>query len=293
MCLFNDVAIAVADLRRRRRWRVAVLDTDAHHADGSLDVLGPDIDTLYGCVCIEGFAPPYPETFDVRVGAGLESEAYLETALGAFAPRVRRFRPELIVWYFGFDLLDGEYASLGFHSDLLWHLAAGLVSLADEVARGRLLAVLGGGKEPGQAQEALAAVISGLASSGSLPDLPGVERTEAPARAPSREWVEMTFGPLGAGKQEVTVGAASVTPRRALEQLGLSYEDIDAIDLIPVEEGERWALRYFDPEDRRVVVMEFGPDFSIVSETRVHVKEWMGDDYYGFNWPAGCPWSLG
>jgi Histone deacetylase domain len=287
------VAIALADLRRRQPWRVAVLDTDAHHADGSLDVLGPDADTLYGCVCIEGFVPPYPETFDVRVGPGLDSDAYLETALGAFAPRVRRFRPELIVWYFGFDLLDGEYASLGFQSDLLQRLAAGLVSLADEVAGGRLLAVLGGGKDPRRAEEALAAVISGLASPGPLPDLPSVERTEAPARAPTREWVEMTFGPIGAGRQEVTVGSTAVTPRRALEQLGLSYEDIDAIDLVPVEEGERWVVRYFDPEDRRVVVMEFGPNFSIVSETRVHVKEWMGADYYGFGWSVGCPWSLG
>ncbi len=293
MCLFNDVAIALADLRRRRPWRVAVLDTDAHHADGSLDVLGPDPETLYGCLCIEGFAPPYPETFDVRVGPGLEPDAYLETALGAFAPQVRRFRPELLIWYFGFDLLEGEYASLGFQSDLLQRLAEGLIFLADEVAGGRLLAVLGGGKEPRRAEEALAAVIGGLASNGSMPDLPEVERRDALATAPTREWVEMTFGPLGAGKQEVTVGSASVTPRRALDQLGLSYEDIDPIDLVPVEEGKRWAVRYFDPEDRRVVVMEFGPEFSIVSETRVHVKEWMGAAYYDFSWDVGCPWSLG
>lgn len=293
MCLFNDVAIALADLRRRRPWRVAVLDTDAHHADGSLEVLGPDPETLYGCVCIEGFAPPYPETFDVRVGPGLEPDAYLERALGAFAPRVRQFRPELLIWYFGFDLLEGEYASLGFQSDLLRRLAEGLVFLADEVAGGRLLAVLGGGREPRRAEEALAAVISGLASPGSIPDLPEVERREAPAKAPTREWVEMTFGPLGAGKQEVTVGSASVTPRQALDHLGLSYEDIDPIDLVPVEEGKRWVLRYFDPEDRRVVVMEFGPEFSIVSETRVHVKEWMGAAYYDFGWDVACPWSLG
>jgi hypothetical protein len=39
--------------------------------------------------------------------------------------------------------------------------------------------------------------------------------------------------------------------------------------------------------------MEFGPEFSIVSETRVHVKEWMGSAYYDFPWNVGCPWSLG
>src|SRR6266545_2476523 len=113
MCLLNDVALALSDLRARGPWRAAVVDTDAHHADGTLDVLGADASTMYVCVCTEGFPPPHPEKFDVRVGPGMSAEAYLEATLAAFAPRARRFRPDMLVWYLGYDLLEGEYASLG------------------------------------------------------------------------------------------------------------------------------------------------------------------------------------
>lgn len=299
MCLLNDVAVALADLRQRGPWRVAILDTDAHHADGTLELLGPDPETLYVCVCTEGFPPPYPESFDLRVAPGLQPEAYLEQVLGAFALQARRFGPDLVIWYFGFDLLEGEYASLGFQTDLLRRLAEGIASLADELAGGRLLAVLGGGKDPGRAEQALTAVVQGLSSSAELAPVPAAVGAsaeadgQAPPKQASREWVELTFGPLGAGEQEVRLGSDRLTPRLTLERLGLSYEDIDPIDLVTIEEGRRWVVRYFDPEDRRVVVMEFGPEFSIVSETRIHVKEWMGAAYYDFPWDVGCPWSLG
>ncbi len=292
MCLFNDVAIALSDLRARGRLRAAVLDTDAHHADGSLDTLGPDADTMYVCVCSDGFPPPYPEKFDVRVGPGMTAAAYLEAALGAFVPRAMKFRPDMLVWYLGFDLLEGEYASLGFGADVLLRLGRAVASLADEATSGRVLVVLGGGKDGRRAEEAIRAAIRGLRSPAILPDLPEPEpvgRAALPRRA-SREWVETTFGPLGSGAVEVTVGRGILTGPEVLARLGLSAEDIDPIDLVTVEEDRHWAVRYFDGEDRRVVVVEFSPGFDIVAETRVHIREWMGSAYNGFDWPAGCAW---
>jgi len=317
MCLLNDVAVALSDVRTAGPWRAAVLDTDAHHADGSLNVLGPDTDTMYVCVCIEGFPPPYPEKFDVRVGSGMSADEYVTAALGAYVQRVRRFRPDMLVWYMGFDLLEGEYASLGFGTDVIQRLAQGLASLADEVAGGRLLVVLGGGKDARLAEEAIQAAIEGLSAPGPLPDVSASDlgermgigkegdggaplegdsgpSQEGAGRAPraSKEWIEMTFGPLGSGRQEVTVGAETLGVRDVLERMGLWGEDLDTIDLVTVEEGGRWAVRFFDGEDRRVVLMEFSADLSILTEVRVHIKEWMGDDYYEFDWPAGCPWGL-
>src|SRR6266545_4244555 len=263
MCLLNDVALALSDLRARGPWRAAVVDTDAHHADGTLDLLGADASTMYLCVCTEGFPPPHPEKFDVRVGPGMSAEAYLEATLAAFAPRARRFRPDMLVWYLGYDLLEGEYASLGVGTDLLLRL--------------------------GQA-------LAGLSSPGTMPVLPApepVERDVLPRPRPaSREWVEMTFGPLGSGRQEVNIGEETLTGRDVLLRMGIWGEDIDPIDIVTIEEGGRWALRCFDGEDRRVVVLEFSPRLDILSETRVHIREWMGDDYYAFDWPAGCPWPL-
>jgi len=142
--------------------------------------------------------------------------------------------------------------------------------------------------------ETVRAAILGLSSPGTVPVLPGpepVERDVSPRRA-SREWVEMTFGPLGSGRQEVRIGEETLTGRDLLDRMGLWGEDIDPIDVATIEEGGRWAVRYFDGEDRRVAVIEFSPRLDILSETRVHIREWMGDDYYGFDWPAGCPWAL-
>jgi hypothetical protein len=305
MCLLNDVAIALSDLRTQGPWRAAVLDTDAHHADGSLDALGPDTETMYVCVCTEGFPPPYPEKFDVRVAPGMSADAYLTAALEAYVPRVRRFQPDTLVWYMGFDLLEGEYASLGFGTDLIRRLAQGLASLADEVTGGRLLVVLGGGKDPRRAEEAIGAVVGGLSAPGPLPDLPAPtaveERDGVPAAGRvarvsrdrvSREWMEMTFGPLGSGTQEVTVGSETLGGREVLARMGVWGEDLDPIDLLTVQEGRRWAVRFFDGEDRRVVLMEFSADLAILSEARVPIREWMGESYFEFDWPAGCPWSL-
>ncbi|HEY3211447.1 MAG TPA: hypothetical protein VGL18_16965 [Actinomycetota bacterium] len=294
MCLLNDVAIALSDLRTRGPWRAAVLDTDAHHADGSMDTLGPDVDTMYVCVCTEGFPPPYPEKFDVRVAPGISGDAYLEATLAAYVPRVRRFRPDMLVWYMGFDLLEGEYASLGFGTDVLRRLAQALASLADQETKGRLLVVLGGGKDGSRAEEAIWAAVRGLSEPGTLPDLPAKEPVarEAPVRETSREWVEMTFGPLGSGAQKITLGGETLTGPEVLSRMGVWAEGIDPIDLVTVEEGRRWAVRFFDGEDRRVVVLQFSPDLAILSETRVHIKEWMGTDYFEFDWPAGCPWPI-
>lgn len=297
MCLYNDVAVALSDLRSRGAWRVAVLDTDGNHADGTFNTLGPDAETMYVCVCTEGFPPPYPEKFDVRVEPGVSAEAYLERVLAAFVPRVMRFRPDMLVWYLGFDVLEGEYVSLGFDTDLLMRLGQALASLAGTATSGRILLVLGGGKDPGRAEAAIRAAVRGLSSPGPLlsaalaaPE-PAQDGEEMPSE-PSREWVEMTFGPLASGRQEVRMGEETLTGRAVLDRLGIWGEDIDPIDLVTIEEGKRWAIRYFDGEDRRFVVMEFSPQLAILSETRVHARQWMGDDYYEFDWPAGCPWPL-
>jgi len=294
MCLLNDVALALSDLRARGPWRMAIVDTDAHHADGTLDVLGGDRGTMYFCVCTEGFPPPYPEKFDLRVGPGMSAEAYLEATLAAFAPRARRFQPDMLVWYLGYDLLEGEYASLGFGTDLLLHLGQALSGLAGEVAEGRIMVVLGGGKDPVRAEVALRAAILGLSSPQEVPVLAAPELVErkAPPRRTSREWVEVTFGPLGSGRQDVRIGEETLTGRDVLVGMGIWGEGVDPIDLVTVEEGARWVVRCFDGEDRRVAVIEFSPRLDILSETRVHIREWMGDDYYEFDWPAGCPWAL-
>ena len=147
-CCFNDVAIAIAHLRDTSRIRrFAILDTDAHHGDGTRDIFQKDPDVLHVCICGMDYVSPNGTKVDVPApwsGKDMD-EAYLKTAEAAFAPRVRAFRPDLTFWYFGFDGHHGDYGDMGLSLRCFVGLADFMVQMAREASGGKLLTVLGGG----------------------------------------------------------------------------------------------------------------------------------------------------
>jgi len=147
-CCFNDVAIAIARLREASRVRrFAILDTDAHHGDGTRDIFQNDPDVLHVCVCGMNHVSPDGTKVDVpapSVGQDTD-EAYLRIAEAAFAPRARAFRPDLAIWYFGFDGHQEDYGDLGLSLRCFVGLADLMVRMAKEASGGKLLTVLGGG----------------------------------------------------------------------------------------------------------------------------------------------------
>ena len=173
-CCFNDVALAIHVLRERYGWkRFAILDTDAHHGDGTRDLLGGDPDVLHVCLCQADYQSPDGTKVDVaamgryaRGSSGLSEEevnrAYAETAARAFEPRVRDFRPELIFWYFGFDTHQGDYGDIGLSLEAYLLIAKMMRRLADELCSGRLEVVLGGGSMSSIARRLIPPVIQVL-----------------------------------------------------------------------------------------------------------------------------------
>ncbi|MBI1999805.1 MAG: hypothetical protein HYT85_02010 [candidate division NC10 bacterium] len=119
----------------------------------------------------------------------------------------------------------------------------------------------------------------------------GTELTRVSRHTPNRDWMEKRYGLLGDGRPDLTIKGEVYDLYALLEVLGLAFEDIRPIDAHVMGEG-LFALRYFDSEERSIVAYEFDADFHRASETIVHIEEWMGDDYYEFNWGAWCPWSL-
>ncbi len=51
MCYFNGAALAITSLKDRGVKRFAIVDTDAHHADGTRDIFGSDGSVLHVCFC--------------------------------------------------------------------------------------------------------------------------------------------------------------------------------------------------------------------------------------------------
>ena len=147
-CCFNDVAIAIAHLREKFGvQRFAILDTDAHHGDGTRDIFQEDTDVLHVCICGMNYVSPDGTKVDVPAPWGGQDpdQVYLKIAESAFAQRVRDFRPDLTVWYFGFDGHRGDYGDMGLSLRAFVDLADFMVAAAQEASGGRLLTVLGGG----------------------------------------------------------------------------------------------------------------------------------------------------
>jgi len=94
-----------------------------------------------------------------------------------------------------------------------------------------------------------------------------------------KELIETRFGPLWSGKAEITFCGSVRTLRDVKRSLDLEGSDAVEIDLLELS-GERYAFRFYDGDDRRVVVMVIDSEGEILEEHRAHIAEWLGDMYH-------------
>ncbi len=94
-----------------------------------------------------------------------------------------------------------------------------------------------------------------------------------------RSLIEERFGPLGAGTQQVSIGGEKLGIDEVLHRMGLDFDDAKPIDLVVVAEN-RYAVRYYDNQDQRIVAHEFDAQMHFLGETRAHIAEWIGENAY-------------
>jgi acetoin utilization deacetylase AcuC-like enzyme len=173
-CCFNDVVMAIHVLRERHGIRrVAILDTDAHHGDGTRSLLRGDPDVLHVCICSSSYESEDGTKVDVaapsrsRFSSGSPkndvNERYVEAVAGHFAPRLQHFQPQFLFWYFGFDTHRGDYGDIGLTRPAYLDIGRLMRGLAEEVCLGRLEVVLGGGSRSDIARDLIPPVIRLLA----------------------------------------------------------------------------------------------------------------------------------
>jgi acetoin utilization deacetylase AcuC-like enzyme len=160
-CLLNSVAIAAAHARQRGGGRVAIVDWDVHHGNGTQDIFYRDGDVWYASI---HQSPLYPGTGHPReIGSGPGAGAtrnrplppgsgdteWLATFDDDIAPFVEACRPDLILLSAGYDAHRDDpiggcrVTDVGFAA-----LVARTRDLADRLCDGRLVAVLEGGYDP-------------------------------------------------------------------------------------------------------------------------------------------------
>ncbi len=171
-CCFNDVALCIVNLREKcGLTRFAIVDTDAHHGDGTRDLLRGDPDVLHVCFCGTDYESPDGTKVDVACPSPGErgrdgrstNDLYVDLVVQHAVPRVRDFRPDLLFWYFGFDTHRGDYGDIGLTWPCYWKIADLMAGLADEVCGGKLEVVLGGGSHRHLATSLIPPIIERLA----------------------------------------------------------------------------------------------------------------------------------
>jgi hypothetical protein len=106
-----------------------------------------------------------------------------------------------------------------------------------------------------------------------------------------KEAIEARFGPLWSGEGEIRLGGSVRTLKDVKRLFGLDGGDVVAIDLRALPDGG-FAFRFYDGDDRRVVVFVCDADAEIREEIRAHVAEWLGDLYHDAGALAFDPESM-
>jgi len=147
-CCFNDVVIALTRVREiSPKQRFAIVDTDAHHGDGTRQLVQDDPEVLHLCFCGGDYTSPNGTKVDVDVyRLGWQADVdklYLEKVRREL-PRIPQFQPDLLIWYYGFDTHADDYGSIGLTEPCFFEICDLMVFVADDLGI-PLQVVLGGG----------------------------------------------------------------------------------------------------------------------------------------------------
>jgi acetoin utilization deacetylase AcuC-like enzyme len=205
-CLLNNVAVAAAHARKLGLSRVAIVDWDVHHGNGTQEMFWREPGVLY--ISTHQF-PFYPGTGDVEetgegegkgftvnipLAAGGGDGVYASAFERIVLPVLSAYEPELVIVSAGFDAAARDpLAQMELSADAFGWMAQALGRIADASASGRMALVLEGGYDLVALTSGLRSAIAGMMVGG-VPELPraaddeGVERA---ASAAKRGWASV------------------------------------------------------------------------------------------------------
>ena len=170
-CLFNNVAVGAAHALARGIERVAIVDFDVHHGNGTQDIFWNDPRVLYAST---HQWPLYPGTgrpeetgagniVNVPLARGAAGAEFRAAFNAIILPRLRAFAPQLLLISAGFDAhrLD-PLADLNLVADDYAWATRELVAVAHDTADGRVISSLEGGYSLQALRESVAAHVNAL-----------------------------------------------------------------------------------------------------------------------------------
>ncbi|WMJ08926.1 histone deacetylase family protein [Nitrosomonas sp. sh817] len=171
-CLFNNIAVGVAHaIAHHHLQRVAILDFDVHHGNGSEEIFRGNPHVM---LCSTFQHPFYPYSgagsatermINVPLPRGSNGGVFRQAVTDHWLPALDRFRPEMIFVSAGFDAHeDDDMAQLNLEDgDYVW-ITRQIKAIAAKYSQGRIVSALEGGYELKSLARCVAAHVRVLAA---------------------------------------------------------------------------------------------------------------------------------
>lgn len=170
--IYSNIAVGAAYARSRGCERVAIVDYDVHHGNGTQWIFHEDPTVLFvsshqypfypgtGAASEKGRGAGLGFTLNIPLDAGARDEEIERKYAEQVIPAVRGFKPDLLMISAGFDAHEQDpLGQVRMTTDGFRRLTKTLIDLADDVCEGRMVLVTEGGYDLDALRDCLNAVI--------------------------------------------------------------------------------------------------------------------------------------
>ena len=184
-CLFNNIAVAAAHARTNGAARVAIVDYDVHHGNGTQRMFEADPTVLYVSLHQCPFYPGTGAVDEIGSGAGKGFTVNLPLEVGAVdddyraafseivVPVLRQYDPDLLLVSAGFDAHERDpLAGMRLTSAAFGAMTMELRKVAEACCEGRMVLMTEGGYDLRALAESLESTVESLAASSAEPRWP-------------------------------------------------------------------------------------------------------------------------
>jgi len=171
-CFVNNVAVTARYLQNRYQFeRVAIIDFDVHHGNGTQEIFYSDKSVVYGSIHEHPLFPGTGSEIETGVGnifnapiqSGTSSEKFLNIFDGKILENIDKFKPEVILISAGFDAHRRDpLANINLESEDYYTLTKSIIDIANLHCDGRVISFLEGGYDLLALSESTKAHLKGL-----------------------------------------------------------------------------------------------------------------------------------
>tara|TARA_B100000470_G_C19791786_1_gene392515 strand:+ start:603 stop:1532 length:930 start_codon:yes stop_codon:yes gene_type:complete len=162
-CIYNNVAVGANYLIEKYGYKkVAIIDFDVHHGNGTQDIFYENKKVLYISTHQYPYYPgsgteketgKFNNIFNIPLEAGTNSEQYL-TAYEHVLNKIKYFKPEFLLFSAGFDAhKDDPLAQLKLSSSDFYEITKRTLEISKQYCKGKVVSILEGGYDLNALQE--------------------------------------------------------------------------------------------------------------------------------------------